>query len=144
MGGGLAFQVTEVRTCLSRRPINQPLDLCEGSSWEKEVRSTLTLTPASAHQHTRGKVMYGGMCGNKQADFRKQRYVSGRGTFNRGLKPDTPPDLLSNICLCDRGPNIVYYTAMYPNSDILKCKCRNVVWFLLILLYELLYLYEQL
>lgn len=86
----------------------------------------LALTPASAHQHTRGQVMYGGMCGNKQADFRKQHYVSGRGTFNRGSQLDTPPDLLSNICLCVKGPNTVYYTAMFPNSDILKC--RNV-WF---------------
>lgn len=61
--------------------------------------------------------MYGGMWGNKQADFRKRRYVSGRGTFNRGSPRDTPPHLLSNLCLCVKGPNIVYYTAMYPNSD---------------------------
>lgn len=70
------------------------------------------------------------MCGNKLADFRKRRYVSGRGTLNRGSGRDTPPDLLSNICLCVKSSNIVYYAAMYPNSDILKC--GNVVWFLLI------------
>ena len=98
---GLAFQVKEVKTCLSSRTINQPLDLCEGSSpggggwgWGgaalEHVRHMLTLrsnTSASA-----------------QALPSHAHVLINTRKISEWLHASTP---LSSMCLCVKGLNIV-------------------------------------